>query len=200
MNHKPMHALIAVGLALGLSGVQAQSVQPGWYLGGSWGSSKIEPKLDNYKLAGSQDTRSGGYKVSAGYQFNPTWAAELQYQELGKWSYSEATQTLEAKVSGWGFAGLARLPLADRFSLIGKVGLMDQSFNVSGKTTAGGSQSKSIRKTTPLIGAGVEYSLSPALALRAEYEYFGVPTLAESGNQKIKAYTSLLSVGLQYRF
>ena len=200
MSELNVRAVVFVGLLVGMSAVHAQSLQPGFYGGIAFGQSKVEPKFENGSLRGDQDKNGVGAKVFLGYQLNETWSVEGQYQELGRWKYTDSTNHIEAKVAGWGIAGLGRMPIADRTHLLGKLGAVVQTFQVDANNTKGGTYSHSFSATTPLVGIGLEYQLQPGIALRAEYEYFGVPTLTESVNQKLKAHTSLLSVGLTYRY
>lgn len=92
-------------------------------------------------------------------------------------------------------------PLSTSVSLMGKVGVATQNVKVRATETATGlSDSAKAHATVPMVGIGFEYAFNPSLALRTEYEYFGVPTLARAGDDRLKSHTSLLSVGLSYRF
>lgn len=191
---------MALVIASTTTGVLAQGVKSeGWYAGGSVGRSTLKPKTDGFTIGDSQDTSDLGYKVVGGYRLTDTWAVEAQYQDLGKWKYSNNSGSLEAKVGGLSVAAVGRFPIGNGFVAFGKLGAVNQKFKITA-TTSGSSASDSITKTTPLLGIGLEYPISPVMAVRAEYEYFGVPTLEEQGSAKIKAHTALLSAGLIYRF
>ena len=89
---------------------------------------------------------SHGHKLQLGYEFNPYFAIEGGYVDLGKFEYTSnytsrmpdiiadgmlitselvpdpAQRQMRAK--GWNIAGVATLPLDDEWSLFGKVGIL----------------------------------------------------------------------------
>jgi OOP family OmpA-OmpF porin len=197
------HILSIAALTLVSSAVMAQTNASPWYLGGSVGKSGLKLRTENLNanLSGVQDTSDTGLKVYGGYQFTPNWAVEVQYASLGKYSYTEGTASGHIKTDGFSVAAVGSYPVTADIKVFGKLGMAAQKFKLSAKdTTTGDSGWAKASETTPLIGAGVDYALSKQLSLRAEYEYFGVPTLARAGNQKVKLRTDLLSVGLRYQF
>ena len=182
---------------------QTAPASSNWYAGGSVGSSGIKLRTENINTAliGQQDTSDTGYKVFGGYQFNPYLAAEIQYYNLGKYHYTDSVKGGQATVKTHGFAlsAVGSLPIMQDLSLLGKVGVARQTY--SGEATSGTSQlSRKASKANLVLGVGAEYQINTGLRLRAEYEYFGVPTVLSSGNQSIKLRTDLLSVGLRYQF
>lgn len=182
---------------------QTQANESGWYLGGSVGRSTIKPRLENIGVAmtGTQDTHDTAYKLVGGYQFNSNWAAELHYVDQGKYNYNEAQGHIAARESGFALSGLGMYPVGGGFSVLGKLGLAYMTFKGEAvRTTTNTTWSAKTSKTVPLLGFGAEYALSPQLRLRAEYEYYGVPTVLTSGNQRIKLRTDMVSVGLRYMF
>lgn len=179
----------------------AQTAPGNWYLGGSVGASSLKPRINNQSVGGNQDTRDTGMKLVGGYQFSHNWAVEAQFYDLGKWRYSDADITGNARVNGISVSAVGIYPLSSQMSLLGKLGVATQNAKVRATDTSTGERdSAKADATVPLVGFGLQYALNSSLALRAEYEYFGVPTLARSGNQKLKSHTALLSVGLLYQF
>lgn len=181
---------------------QTKDASTGWYGGASLGQSGQKLRTENVNLPvnGNQSTTDSGYKVFGGYQFDRHWAAEFQYFDLGKYKYADAVGgTAIVKTSGFSASGVGTWPVADKLSLLGKVGLAQQAFAAS-VVTAAIQESRQISATTLLLGLGGEYDIDKNLALRVEYEYFGLPTLFSAGNQKLKLSNSLISVGLRYRF
>lgn len=125
------------------------------------------------------DSSENSWKVYGGYQFTPTWGAELGYTDLGKYRGAE--------VESWSLAGTATLPLADRWSLFGKLGFARNNAEFMGAE----------QKSSTLAGVGIGYSLNQNLGLRVEYEDYG--KLANTGvgtNDK----GSNLGVSLKYSF
>jgi OOP family OmpA-OmpF porin len=130
-----------------------------------------------------------------GYQINPSFAVEGQYQNLGKYKLTEpAVGSLQVKDSGVSLAAVGFLPLTKDFSLIGKAGIAVRKLKAE-LIDLGVTETDSKTKSALMLGFGVEYSISPALSVRAEYEYFGNPKFDDT---KIKG--DLVSVGLRYRF
>lgn len=204
---KPSHSLyvLAIAFCAAQSPAMAQTQTPdGWYAGGSLGSSSIKLRTENISqtLSGQQDTRDTGYKVYGGYQFHSNWAAELQYFNLGKYRYTESGSggdSITVKTHGLAISAVGMWPVTQQLTLLGKLGLARQTF--SAEAVAGTEQlSRRVSKGAPLVGIGAEYQIDKNLRLRAEYEYFGMPTVLSSGDQAIKLRTDLLSVGLRYRF
>jgi hypothetical protein len=75
------------------------------------------------------------------------------------------------------------LPLGQSFSLFGKAGAILKTVDASEYNDL-----KTLRrevkstKTSALLGAGVEFKVTPQLALRAEYEYLGKTPLTTNDN------------------
>jgi opacity protein-like surface antigen len=97
-------------------------------------------------------------------------------------------------------SGVGIWPVSEQVSLLGKIGLAQQKFSAQATSGGVGRGSGKATRSTTLLGVGAEYHINKALRVRAEYEYFGVPTVLSSGNQKLKLRTDLLSVGLLYQF
>lgn len=182
---------------------QTAPASSGWYAGGSVGSSSIKLHTENVVTNGQQDTRDTGYKLVGGYQFNKTWAAEFQFFDLGSYRYSEAapaTGSATVDTQGFAISGVGTWPVTEKISVLGKLGLAQQRFSAQAVSSTGRVTPLKATKMTALIGVGAEYQINKTLRVRAEYEYFGVPTVLTSGNQKLKLRTDLLSVGLLYQF
>lgn len=182
---------------------QTPASSSGWYAGGSVGSSSIKLQTENVVANGRQDTRDTGYKLIGGYQFSKNWAAEFQYFDLGTYRYSEvapSTGVATVKTHGMSISGVGLWPVSEQVSLLGKLGVAQQKFSAQATSGGAGRHSGKVSRTTALLGVGAEYHINKTLRVRAEYEYFGVPTVLTSGNQKLKLRTDLLSVGLLYQF
>lgn len=196
-----------IAVALAIFAAQSSSIAQtqtadGWYAGASVGSSGQNLRTENVAIpaGGNQKTTDTGYKIIGGYQFTPHWAAEVQYFNLGKYQYSDASKNSAViKTSGFSASGVGTWPVGQKFSVLGKLGLAQQSFAAS-VVSGAAQQSRNASGTTLLMGVGGEYEISKNLLLRAEYEYFGLPTLLSAGSQKLKLSNNLVSVGFRYRF
>ncbi|MBN9408844.1 MAG: porin family protein [Burkholderiales bacterium] len=181
----------------------AQSPVSGPYLGAAIGYADSHPSSNVAGIDTSTESH-GGWKLLGGYQIDSTWGVEAQYLSLGKGKYdAPGLGNITFKTRSFAVAATGRLPLADGFSLLGKLGVAHHRFSqdwVDLVTPDSGTDKSS--KTTALIGIGAEYAINTNLSLRAEYEYFGKATVYEdpSVGETGKARLSLLSVGLRYRF
>ena len=105
--------------------------------------------------ASHTDTSETSWKLYGGFQFNPIWGLELAYTDLGRYRSSS--------VESSSLAGTATLPLAESWSLLGKVGIASNRAHFAGAAN----------HADWLLGVGVGYSMSRNLGVRLEYEDFG---------------------------
>ncbi len=189
----------------------------GPYVALSAGSSQFKTdkgQIDNaltgagvQSLSSSLDDTDTGYKIDLGYQYNPNFAFELGYVDLGKAKYS-ATGTIggsaasgsgTVKASGVTMSLLGIAPINDAFSVFGRIGVIDAKVQVQASAaSAGGSASGSASATKPKwnYGIGASYNVTRGFAVRAEYEVFNSLGDEHTG----KGNVDLLSVGLVVRF
>jgi OOP family OmpA-OmpF porin len=203
-----------------LSAIAATMVAPafadttGYYVLGNLGSARpnvgqstFDGQLANAgatTLGSSWDSSDLGWKAQLGYQFNPNFAMEGGYINLGKVNYSatydQGTATGDYKVDGFNIAALGIIPLDNNFSLFGKVGLVDArvSADLNGSGLGGiGNGSFSETRWRPEYGVGGIYSLSKDTDLRIEYERVnGVGDVNTTG----QANVDLVSLGISYKF
>jgi OmpA-OmpF porin, OOP family len=154
--------------------VVAPAFIPSWYVGASVGQS-------HYTQAGASDNETG-YKVFGGYRFNPNFAAELSYIDLGRTSGSVKGQGASLDVLGI-------LPVGYNFDIFGKVGVADLK--------ADGAVNDSY-KAGANYGIGASYHFNRNLSARVEAERFD--KVGESQPVFGQAKANLYSVGLQYNF
>jgi OOP family OmpA-OmpF porin len=211
--------LTTVSKALGLAALSAIYSQvafadePGWYGGASVGQSRAT--IDNSRITSnllsgglatsgiSDRDRSTGFKLYGGYQFNNNFALEGGYFNLGKFGYTATTvpagsMTGDIKLQGLNLDAVGKLPLTDKLSAIGRVGLnyaqARDTFSGTGAVRVlNTSASKS--ETNYKIGAGLQYDFTESLGMRLEAERYRMNDAI--GN---KGHIDLISVGLIYRF
>lgn len=176
---------------------QAADVSP-WYMGASVGYANN--KMSNVTLSPQTSVKnnSAGIKLYGGYQISANLAAELEYVSFGKHSFTSPRFNGSVKSAGLGLSMVGILPLSSEFSLFGKAGGMAK-FTRAQETYSFSSDAykQNATKVVPMLGLGAEYKLTPALALRAEYEYVGKSTV---GDDHAKLQNSLISAGLRYNF
>lgn len=107
------------------------------------------------------DTQRTSSKLFAGVQVIENFGVEMAYNDLGSYRGSGS--------SALSLALTATLPLGDTFDLLGKWGASQNHSNFT-----------SADKTESMWGFGVGFNVSPAVAIRLEYENFGrLPTDAD---------------------
>lgn len=116
-------------------------------------------------------------KVFGGYQYNPTWGAEIGYTQFhNDGGYNS---------NGSYVAGTYTVPLGDRFSAVGKLGVEHSERTNYARVTD--------RDNGLYGGVGVQYALNEKMAVTADYERYGKD---KSSGAKADTYT----VGLKYGF
>ncbi len=155
-------------------------------------------------LSSSVDKNDIAYKAQVGYQFNPYFAVEGGYIDLGKAKYSASatggTYKQEGNASGFNIAAVGILPINESFSLFGKLGVIDAKVEGSARGTGGAvnlNGSANATKIKPTYGIGATYNVSKQLGIRVEYELFS--KLGDS-NKTGEADVSVVSVGIAYKF
>lgn len=206
---KALGTLGLVGCAV-MSSSFAATDKEFWYIGGNIGQSRA--KIDDARIINqlpgtasiSDDNSDTAFKLFGGYQFNKNFAVEGGYFNLGKFGYAATTVppgTLngDIKLQGLNIDAVGMLPLANKFSVFGRLGLIyaQAKDNFSGTGTVGvpanPSPSKSALKYK--AGLGVQYDFNRSLGMRLEAERYRVDD-AIGNNGDINMY----SIGLVYRF
>ena len=185
----------------------------GWYGGVNIGQSMAKIDHDRIRsglLSGgftttsiSDDDRDTGFKLFGGYQFNKYFALEAGYFDLGKFEFSANTVpagTLRGniKVKGLNFDAVGILPITEKFSAFGRVGLnyaeVKDSFTGTG-LVAVSNRNPSKKDINYKNGLGLQYHFTESLGIRAEAERYRIDdAVGNSGD------IDLVSVGLVYRF
>ena len=152
----------------------------GLYIGADVGSSHY--KGGNVDGQGITDPSSTAVKLYGGYSFNPYLGVEAGYVDLGRFRSSAG----RLKGNGAFVDAVGTLPLGNDFSALARVGV----FN--GKLDSDGIGSD--RGTNIKVGAGLQYDISKAVGVRAQWERYRFDAL------DTKANTDVYSLGVNYRF
>ncbi|MDQ1815876.1 OmpA family protein [Massilia sp. CCM 9210] len=197
---KHIGALSVIGCAL-LASQAARADEPfvnpewansAWYIGAGIGQSRAN--IDNERLTRSLtangaslnsfkvDERDLAYKLFVGKQLNRYFAVEAGFFDLGKFGFDASTSQNGRLVGEAGFRGVnmdlvAQLPMSDRFSVLGRIGMnyAKASTHFSGnRLFAVTNPHPSERKLNAKAGLGLEFKFSEALALRGEVERYRV--------------------------
>ncbi len=189
----------------------AQSYQfnpdEGLYLGAGIGYAKLDnDTLDALEDIGiDTDDSDTGYKLFAGYQFNPNFAIEASYLDFGDFTgnatFTDGTNTatadIEGSIDGFGFALVGKLPIQGGFSVHGKLGMIAWDGDVSGTARFNGDiiydAESGENGTDPFYGIGAEYVID-RIMIRGEYERYDISDSGEDFE------IDLISASLGYRF
>ena len=154
--------------------------------------------------------RDFAFKVFGGYDFNPYFALEGGYADLGKLQVDlfNRAQDMnlhgELKKSAWFLAAKGSYPIHEQWKLFAKLGVSSKHAKISTHASdANGSASTDVRdrRSDVLWGLGAEFMPVKNIGVRLEYENFGkfgVPSDDQDGSARVKA--DLWSLGLNYRF
>lgn len=183
----------------------------GWYTGTNIGQSRA--KVDDARITtqlvgvGSasiiDDNRDTAYKLFGGYQINKYFALEAGYFDLGQFGYTAAapagTLIGNIRLKGINLDAVGILPLTEKFSTFGRVGLnyaeTKDNFSNTGAVPAPTNPNPSTRDTNYKVGLGLQYAFTESLRMRVEAERYRINDAV--GN---KGNIDLISVGLVYRF
>lgn len=193
-----MNKLYSTLLLLGLTSFagSASAADSNWYVGLAVGQSSYAQMKPNAAVLSQGFTQEGlpntytvsdsgnGYDLVAGYQFFRYLAVEGGYTDFGAVS---ADYQIHLTPSGAAHVGIHAtgetlfavgiLPVSDRFSVFGKVGLLaySQDFTANVGVTGGGSKvlpTASDTGTTPAIGAGASFAFNDRFGLRLGFTRF----------------------------
>jgi len=200
--------LITFSAVVGVA--SAQAADTGFYVGGSFGQSKVndfngadidaELSLLGLTSSTSTDDTDTGWKAFAGYRFMKYLAVEGAYTNFGEATANSIVTAPSAGVvnttlesDAWTLSALGILPLGDRFSLFGRVGVNFWNIDVSATGTGSGgtaTASDSDDGTDWVYGVGATYSLTKNLGVRGEWERYDF----DDGD------VDLLSAGISWNF
>lgn len=139
----------------------------GWYGGLNFGQSKYRGVDED-----TANTRTEGWKVYAGYQFNKYLGVEGGYVNLNDMTARTGTVTTNLDTDAWALGAVVSYPLTEKFSVMGKLGA---AYMLADVVTKKGNALK-VRTGDdgyePNYGMGVSYALLDFLNVRAEWERF----------------------------
>lgn len=240
--------VLAITISLVIPNASAQ--ETGFYMGvgvgrsvasfngGDFDSVNVVFRNASVKSTGTSDT---GYKFLGGYNFNERWAIEAGYADLGRFAYrwygpstgpgpgpgpgaglyTDSIYSFDYKASAWFAAAKGTLPVGDKFSVFGRLGLtvnkaqdtffVDLSRHIeppllpcppgrgvcypeysdSPIFSKPGSYAKT--RTDVLVGVGVDYRVVSNASIRLEYEDFGrFGDVDHTGRTRVTATTLTL--------
>lgn len=197
--------LLSSVLALEAAPVRAGEL----YFLGAVGLSRIDVERDTIdnalrragtsKLSSSTDNDDSAYKVQVGYLFNPNFAIEGGYVNLGKATYAatftQGSATASIKVHGPNVAALGIFPITDSFSLFGKLGAIQATTETEVQTTR---RATSVKNSflRPNVGFGANFALEKSTIIRIEFEEFYKLGNSDGGTKNVNFF----SIGITFQF
>ena len=172
------------------------------YVGFSAGQADVEESMVIPGLidpGGRVDGKDGAFKLFGGYQFNPNFALEAAFVDLGDVTYSgffTGPPPVTGPVtggriqnSGLNLSAVGVVPLGQRFVLFGKVGMF--LWYSEARDVTGGFLTYSEEDGADLsFGLGASVALGQRVSLRAEWERFDMSNVD----------VDLVTVGFAFRF
>ncbi|HEY5897364.1 MAG TPA: outer membrane beta-barrel protein [Burkholderiales bacterium] len=185
-------ALGIIGAALALpAGAQGLNMSA-FYVGATLGQSEFKDSCDGIGAGVSCDEKDTAWRLLGGYQFNRNFAAELGYHNFGETKASAGGISASIKSKAWELVGIGSLPVANQFSLYGKLGgyradtELTSNFGASGKDT----------NTGWTYGFGAQWDPMAQLGVRVEWQQYR----DVGGDNSGKGEINVLSVGGIWRF
>jgi OOP family OmpA-OmpF porin len=228
MNFKMRSSALVVCLNFVLA-ASAQAAEPGWYVLGFGGESSASGLsqdqvdgnleaiftsvgLEIVDATATLDDTDTGFGISGGYQLNDHFAFEFGYVDLGSIGYraegtvTDGVDTLDAEAvlgssaDGPVLSVLGILPIGERFSVFGRVGLALLNAKGTARITVDGEEgraSQSSQKSDPMFGVGVEYDLTKHFAIRLGWDrYLDVATENVAGDTDADLYSLGVRMGV----
>jgi OOP family OmpA-OmpF porin len=183
--------LTAAAFALPASAQMRSPAMSSFYVGATLGQSKFKDSCEGLAAGVSCDDKDTAWRILAGYQFSPNFAAELGYHNLGETKASGGGVSASVKGTAWELVGLGIFPVANQFGIYGKLGFhhseakLESNVGITGKDTGNGLT----------FGFGGQFDVMPALGLRAEWQRY-----RKLGGESDNGDVDVLSLGGIWRF
>jgi OOP family OmpA-OmpF porin len=210
---KTTAVILTFSTTIGVAYAADQSGKTNWYGGVNVGRTDlsanggdIDNALGNQGITSSSslDSNDTAYSLNIGYKFNPYFAVEGGYVDLGKYGFQSnvtapAATTVNGsyKVDGVNLSAVGILPLNNGFSVYGKAGVFraKTDLDVSSPGTVATS-SASHHSTNPTYGLGAAYDITKDWTAKLEWNRYHEVGDSSTGKDNIDLYT----VGVAYNF
>lgn len=192
-------ALVVAGFVIA-SVAQAAPQANTFYAGAKAGWASAHHGVNQFKNAGfdvQRNSVAGG--IFGGYQITDHFATELSLEEFGRFKAKHGTDQFKHNTYGATLSLKASYPVLKGLDVYGRVGaaLIRSDYKDINATSTEKSHKT---KVSPVFAGGVEYAVTPALAVRAEYQW--VSKVGKSNHPSIKYSPDIgtVSLGVSYRF
>lgn len=177
---KSLLAIAGFSAALAFAGSAAAQSLSSAYIGGTIGQAEYK---DGCAGVGDCDEKDAAWRILGGYQFNRYFAAELGYHNLGEASAPAGA----TEGNAWELVGIASYPIANQFSVYGKLG------GYRGELEGPGGKESNTDLT---YGAGLQYDFTKQIGVRGEWQRYN----KMGGGAVVETDVDVLSLGVVYRF
>lgn len=159
----------------------------GSYVGAGVGRSEHKVAINSF---GTYKDNDVAVKVFTGYNFDKNFGIEAGYADLGKIDLGDTGMNVKGR--SFYAAGTATLPLGEKFSLTGKLGIAKNRARLNLK-----SGDIKDTKTDALLSVSAAYEVTKNLAAFVEIENYGnMAQPAGGGSLKVK----VISTGMRFSF
>jgi OOP family OmpA-OmpF porin len=219
LNMRASALLLCLGVGVATS---ARAAEPGWYIVGFGGEASASGAdqtaidenllaifqsvgLDVVDFTSTLDDSDTGFGLTGGYQVNDHFAVEFAYVDLGAVDYralatvtdgdevADADVGLDSSADGAVVSVLGILPIGERFSVFGRVGLSLLNADGTARIVIDGvsqQDSQTSQKSDPMFGVGAEFSVSRHFAIRLAWDrYLDVGTADVTGDVDADLFT-----------
>lgn len=155
------------------------------YAGLRAGEAKTSIEDNSFNVGSSASSNPTGWGVFIGHMFNPNFAFEAEYLNLGEIK----SGTNSAKSTGFSLSGLAAFPMNDQFSLFGKLGYALITGEPGGTFTGSDRKSRAVT-----YGFGGQFNVTPTVGVRLAWDKYKFRDSGFNGN------ANLVSVGGVFMF
>ncbi|GAA5169164.1 MULTISPECIES: porin family protein [Halomonadaceae] len=172
-------SLTTSALVAAAPSVLAADAGEGLYLGIGTGFSSLKndnDDVDNFIESGVEDFDIDDddtvFKGFVGYEFNPYFATEVFYSDLGKTRLEGndgANTDLES--NAYGVSAVGQLPITSWFTAFAKAGIAKWETDVDGNLGGLSADLEDQDGTDPVYGVGAQLNFDPFL-VRTEYERY----------------------------
>lgn len=189
--------------------------QDGGYAYGGLSIGLSRAKIDDQRIAAGllgaglvttsirRDESEGAVKLFGGYQFNPNFALEAGYFNLGRFGFNSTTVpagTLDGRIrlQGVNMDLVGSMPVSERWSVLGRLGAQYASAHDTFRGTGAVgvfNPNPSKRELNYKLGIGLQYAINDSMLVRGEAERYRVNDAV--GNH---GGVNVLSVSLVFPF
>ncbi|MCL6264091.1 outer membrane beta-barrel protein [Craterilacuibacter sp. RT1T] len=188
---KPNVLLLSLSLIAGVASAAPQLADE--YIGFSGAFAHHNVSYPSYN---SNEDNRVGYALTAGYYVLPQLSLELAFADLGDSDGKDFNGKVSTSIRSVSFSALGHLPVTEQFGVYGRLG--------AGQLRARGDYgfgSYTTHDYQPVVGIGVEGTISNEWRLFAELTHYGKVTLENQNGDSMGSVKAMaLQAGASYHF